>query len=123
MLWESCQKFNFTRFCFYKCSTNIASLRAIFVLRFEQSIIHTKSKFKKMEVIQLYLALNCLSFLIPSITGAGKAAIIICMSLTKETILSESFLIETMIYVTKHDELDGNLRNLVGICHSQVVSD
>ena len=85
MLWESCQKFNFTRFCLYKCSTNIASLRAIFVLRFEQSIIHTKSKFKKMEVIQLYLALNCLSFLIPSITGAGKAAIIICVSLTKET--------------------------------------
>ena len=41
-----------------------------------------------MEVIQLYLALNCLSFLIPSITGAGKAAIIICMSLTKETIVS-----------------------------------
>ena len=39
-----------------------------------------------MEVIQLYLALNCLSFLIPSITGAGKAAIIIYVSLTKETI-------------------------------------
>ena len=38
-----------------------------------------------MEVIQFYLALNCLSFLIPSITGAGKAAIIICVSLTKET--------------------------------------
>ena len=97
MLWESCQKFNFTRFCLYKCSTNIASLRAIFVLRFEQSIIHTKSKFKKMEVIQLYLALNCLSFLIPSITGAGKAAIIICMSLTKETMTGTKLTKEKLV--------------------------
>ena len=63
----------------------MASLRAIVVLRFEQSIIHTKSKFKIMEDIQLYLAHNYLSFLISSITGAGKAAIIFCTSLTKET--------------------------------------
>ena len=39
-----------------------------------------------MEDIQLYLTHNYLSFLISSIIGAGKAAIIICMSLTKETI-------------------------------------
>ena len=52
-----------------------------------------------MEVIQLYLALNCLSFLIPSITGAAKAAIIICVSLIKETILTTSLLAKTFEYL------------------------
>ena len=94
MLWESSQKFNFARFSLYKCSKNIASLRAIFVLRFEQKIIGTKNEFKKMEVIQLYLALNYLSFLIRSITGSGKTAIIICMSLTKETMVTSHTTVE-----------------------------
>ena len=44
-----------------------------------------KVNLKKMEDIQLYLAHNYLSFPISSITGAVKATIIICMSLTKET--------------------------------------
>ena len=39
-----------------------------------------------MEDIQSYLAHNCSSFLIPSITWSGKAATIICMTSTKGTI-------------------------------------
>ena len=38
-----------------------------------------------MEDIQSYLAHNCSSFLIPSITWSGKAATIICMTSTKGT--------------------------------------
>ena len=66
--------------------TKIINLKVILVFSFTISIIHKKNKFKNVEVIQSYLAHNGPSFLIPSITCPGKAATIICMTLTKGTI-------------------------------------
>ena len=50
MLWEICQKFNVIYFCFCKLLTNIFIQKVILVLRFMISIIHTKCKFKNMEI-------------------------------------------------------------------------